>query len=82
MKNKKIEGLIILFTGLLILFFAWFIYFYFIYTPVSNTDSSRLKDLNRPVDNLGKLPTAIIAGVIGIFACLQGIKRINSKADN
>ena len=80
MKNKKIEGVIILFTGLLILFFAWFIYF--IYTPVSNTDSSRLKDLNWLVDNLGKLPTAIIAGVIGIFACLQGIKRINRKADN
>lgn len=79
MKNKKTEGIIILFTGLVILFFAWFIYF--IYTPVSNTDSSRLKDLNRLVDSFGKLPTAIIIGLIGFFACMYGVKKISRRAD-
>ena len=79
MKNKKTEELIILFTGLVILFFAWFIYF--IYTPVSNTDSSRLKDLDRLVESFGKLPTGIIIGVIGFFACLYGVKKISRRAD-
>ena len=79
MKNKKTEGLIILFTGLVILFFAWFIYF--IYTPASNTGSSRLKDLDRLVESFGKLPTAIIIGLIGFFTCLYGVKKISRRAD-
>jgi hypothetical protein len=80
MKKEKLVNIIWFFVGLLLLFFAWFIYA--IYTPATNTNSSRLKDLNWLYQNLGKIPTVLLFAAIGIFICILAItkfKKIEKK---
>ena len=76
MKNKKGEALIILFTGLLLIFFGWFVYA--VYEPMTNTDSPRLKDLNRLIHFIGQIPSAIIFAAIGFFVCVYALKKFRN----
>jgi hypothetical protein len=73
MKNKKVEALIILLSGVLVLFFSWFVFE--VYEPVSNTDSPRLKDLNRLIHAIGKVPATILFAGIGFLFCSIAIKK-------
>ncbi|MGG9971823.1 hypothetical protein ACQ33O_08540 [Ferruginibacter sp. SUN002] len=73
MKNKRLEAVIILFCGLIVLAFAWFIFA--VYKPVGNTDSSRLEDLNSLINTIGKTPSTIIFALIGITICYLGISK-------
>jgi hypothetical protein len=77
MKKDKLGNIVWLLLGLLLLFFAWFIYA--MYTPVSSTQSSRLKDLNWLYQNLGKMPTTMLFAAIGIFICILAIKKLKNK---
>jgi hypothetical protein len=73
MKNKKAEALIILFTGLLVLFFAWFVFA--VYEPISDPDSLRLERLNTLIRTIGQLPAAILIWVMGVLICSIAIRK-------
>lgn len=76
MKNKKAESLVLLFTGLLLLFFAWFILA--LYQPGSHTDSPRLIDLNSILQITGRVPLAIAAAGIGLLVCGVAIRKFRA----
>lgn len=75
MKNKKAEGLLIIFCGLVCIAAGLFVYF------VANkiypdTDSSRVRDLNWLLETFGKTGTAILFALPGVIAVYAGFRKI------
>lgn len=74
---KRVEGIIILICGLLVLAFAWFVNN--IYSPGNTADSSRLSDLNFIIGAIGKCPTVLLITVIGLAMLYFGYRKIKNK---
>ncbi len=73
MKSKRGEAIIVLFAGVLLLYFAWFVYDE--YEPMNNTDSSRLQQLNALIRTIGQLPVALLFGLAGLLTCVIGVRK-------
>ena len=78
MRNKKTEAIIIIFCGLVCITVAYYVYFV-AHTIYTNSDSSRVQDLNRLLKTFGKTGTAIIIAIPGLIAIYAGIKKLSSK---
>lgn len=79
MKNKRLESLILIFLGLIIIGAGLFVYF-FANTIYPNSDSSRVQDLNFLLEHLGKTGTAILFSVIGVLPIVAGIRKLVGKS--
>ncbi|HQW84059.1 MAG TPA: hypothetical protein PK987_06360 [Ferruginibacter sp.] len=78
MKSKKVEALIFLFTGLIIISAGLYIYFA-AHTIYPNSDSSRVQDLNWLLKKFGRAGTAILILATGIISVYWGIRRLKRK---
>jgi len=78
MRNKKAEGVIILFCGLVCIAAACYIYFT-AHTIYPDSDSSRVQDLNWLLKTFGKAGTAIIFAIPGLILLYAAIKKLRSK---
>ena len=78
MRNKKGEAIIILVCGLVCIAAACYVYFV-AHTIYSNSDSSRVQDLNRLLKTFGKTGTAILFVIPGLIAIYAGIKKLRSR---
>jgi hypothetical protein len=78
MKKKGIEGVVILFCGLVCLAGACFIYFT-AHKIYPDTNSSRVRDLNWLLENFGKTGTAVLIAVPGLLAVLLGVRKLKNR---
>lgn len=75
MRNKKAEAIIIFFCGLACLAAAAYIYLV-AHTIYPDSDSSRVRDLNRLLDTFGKTGTAILVAIPGLIFIYTAIKKL------
>lgn len=78
MKNIRVEGSILIATGLIIIGAALFVYFV-VDKGYPNADSSRVQHLNWLLKNFGKTGSAFLIAFIGIFPLYFGVKRLMHK---
>jgi hypothetical protein len=73
-KNKKIESILLIFSGLVITGSGLFIYF-IVDTIYTNSGSSRVQQLNWLLRNLGRTPTALLICLAGLIPLYAGIRK-------
>ena len=78
MKNKRMEGVIIILCGLVCIGAGVFVYFV-AHTIYPDSDSSRVQDLNRLLKFFGKTGTALLLALPGLIALYAGWKRIRKS---
>ncbi len=78
MKNKKAEGFIIIFCGLVCIAAGFFVYFIGnkIYPDAA---SSRVQHLNWLLDKFGKTGTAVLFAIPGLIAMYLGIGKMKNR---
>lgn len=75
MRNKKIEALLLLISGFVIIVSALFIYFY-IDKTYPDSDSSRVQHLNWWLNTFGKTGTAGLVALTGLVSLYFGLKKL------
>ena len=78
MKNRKLEGVIILLCGVICIGAGLYIYST-AHTIYPNSGSSRVQDLNWLLRNFGKTGTAILFALPGFIAVYIGLGKIGRK---
>jgi len=78
MRNKKLEGGLLIISGLIIIGAAFYIYFFVDKTYPGST-SSRVQDLNWLLRTFGKTGTAVLFTVIGVIPLYFGGKKFGGK---
>lgn len=76
--NNTVQGILILFTGLIIISCSLYIYFV-IDKSYPNSTSSRVQDLNWLLNTFGKTGTAILFAIPGLIAIYAAIKKLRGK---
>ncbi len=78
MKNKKAEGAIIVFCGLVCIAAAAFVYFA-VNKIYMDSGSSRVQDLNWLLERFGKTGTAVLFALPGLLAIYLGVRKIKNN---
>lgn len=78
MRNKKAEAIIIFLCGLVCIAAACYVYLV-AHTIYTNSDSSRVQDLNRLLNTFGKTGTAILFAIPGFIAIYAGTKKLRVR---
>lgn len=78
MKNKKAEGGIFIFCGLVCIAAGLFVYFT-AHTIYPHSESSRVQDLNWLLKTFGKTGTALLFSAPGVIAIYAGVRRLTKQ---
>jgi uncharacterized membrane protein len=78
MKNKKLEGIILIVVGFIIIGCGLYIYFV-AHTIYPNSTSNRVQDLNWLLKTFGKLPLTILICMIGLIPIYTGLKKLLNR---
>lgn len=78
MINKKAEGGVLIFCGLICIAAGLFVYFT-AHTIYPHSDSSRVQDLNWLLKTFGKAGTAGLFSAPGLIAIYAGVKRLAKR---
>lgn len=75
MKREKVESIILIVIGLIII--ASGLYIYFVANTIyPDTNSSRVRQLNWLLKNFGKNGTTILISIVGAFFVILGFRRL------
>ena len=77
MKNKKVEGGLLIISGLVIIGAAYFIYFY-VDKTYPDSSSSRVQQLNGMLNTFGKTGTAVLLAVVGLVPVYFGFRKLRN----
>lgn len=78
MRNKKAEGAIIIFCGLVCIAAGAFVYLT-AHKIYPDSDSSRVQDLNWLLKKFGKTGTAVLFAIPGLIAVSAGLWKMKKR---
>lgn len=75
MRNKKTEAVVILCCGIICIAAALYVY-YVAHTIYPDSESSRVRDLNRLLNTFGKTGTSVLIAIPGVILVYTAIRKL------